>query len=115
MKRELICIICPRGCRLEVDDELNVTGNSCPRGSIYGKSEVTNPTRVLTSTVKIKSASSVRLSVKTRTAIPKGKIFECMRELDKVMVEAPIHIGDVVVSNICDTGIDIIATKDIEE
>ncbi len=113
--KELICIICPRGCRLKVDDNLNVTGNLCPRGIIYAKTEMTNPTRVITSTVKINSKNAVRLSVKTSQAVPKGKMFECMRELDKVMVEAPVHIGDVVLANICNTGVDIIATKDIEE
>ncbi|MFA7377923.1 MAG: DUF1667 domain-containing protein [Bacilli bacterium] len=113
--KELICILCPRGCRLQVDDDLNVTGNFCPRGIIYAKTEMTNPTRVLTSTVKIKAKNAVRLSVKTSQAVPKGKMFDCMRELDKVMVEAPIHIGDVVIHNICDTGVNVIATKDIEE
>lgn len=113
--KELICILCPRGCRLQVDDDLNVTGNFCPRGIIYAKTEMTNPTRVLTSTVKIKAKNAVRLSVKTSQAVPKGKMFDCMRELDKVMVEAPIYIGDVVIHNICDTGVNVIATKDIEE
>ncbi|MDY0345083.1 MAG: DUF1667 domain-containing protein [Bacilli bacterium] len=113
--KELICIICPRGCRLKVDDNLNVTGNLCPRGIIYAKTEMTNPTRVITSTVKINSKNAVRLSVKTAQAVPKAKMFDCMRELDKVMVEAPIHIGDVVIHNICETGVDVIATKDIEE
>ena len=113
--KELICILCPRGCRLQVDDELNVTGNFCPRGIAYARTEMTNPTRVLTSTVKIKSKNAVRLSVKTSQAVPKGKMFDCMRELDKVMVEAPIRIGDVIVYNICETGVDVVATKDIEE
>lgn len=113
--KELICILCPRGCRLKVDDDLNVTGNFCPRGILYAKTEMTNPTRIVTSTVKIKAKNAVRLSVKTAQAIPKGKMFDCMRELDKVMVEAPIRIGDVIVYNICETGVDVVATKDIEE
>lgn len=113
--KELICILCPRGCRLKVDDNLNVTGNFCPRGIIYAKTEITNPTRSLTSTVKIKAKDAVRLSVKTSQPVPKGKMFDCIRELDKVIVEAPIHIGDVVLHNVCDTGADFIATKDIEE
>ncbi|HNY74540.1 MAG: DUF1667 domain-containing protein [Bacilli bacterium] len=113
--KELICILCPRGCRLKVDDDLNVTGNFCPRGILYAKTEMTNPTRIITSTVKIKAKNAVRLSVKTAQAIPKGKMFDCMRELDKVMVEAPIRIGDVIVYNICETGVDVVATKDIEE
>jgi len=113
--KELICILCPRGCRLKVDDNLNVTGNFCPRGIIYAKTEITNPTRSLTSTVKIKAKDAARLSVKTSQPVPKGKMFDCIRELDKVIVEAPIHIGDVVLHNVCDTGADFIATKDIEE
>ncbi len=113
--KDLICILCPRGCRLQVDDDLNVTGNFCPRGILYAKTEMTNPTRIITSTVKIKAKNAVRLSVKTAQAIPKGKMFDCMRELDKVMVEAPIRIGDVIVYNICETGVDVVATKDIEE
>lgn len=113
--KELICILCPRGCRLKVDDDLNVTGNFCPRGILYAKTEMTNPTRIITSTVKIKARNAVRLSVKTAQAIPKGKMFDCMRELDKVMVEAPIRIGDVIVHNICETGVDVVATKNIEE
>lgn len=113
--KELICILCPRGCRLKVDDDLNVTGNFCPRGILYAKTEMTNPTRIITSTVKIKAKNAVRLSVKTAQAIPKGKMFDCMRELDKVMVEAPIRIGDVIVHNICETGVDVVATKNIEE
>ena len=113
--KELICILCPRGCRLKVDDDLNVTGNFRPRGILYAKTEMTNPTRIITSTVKIKAKNAVRLSVKTAQAIPKGKMFDCMRELDKVMVEAPIRIGDVIVYNICETGVDVVATKDIEE
>ncbi len=113
--KELICILCPRGCRLKVDADLNVTGNFCPRGILYAKTEMTNPTRIITSKVKIKAKNAVRLSVKTAQAIPKGKMFDCMRELDKVMVEAPIRIGDVIVYNICETGVDVVATKDIEE
>ncbi|MDD3938226.1 MAG: DUF1667 domain-containing protein [Bacilli bacterium] len=113
--KDLICILCPRGCRLQVDDDLNVTGNFCPRGIIYAKTEMTNPTRAITSTVKIKAKDAVRLSVKTAQPVPKAKMFDCMRELDKVMVEAPIHIGDVIVHNICETGVDVVATKNIEE
>ena len=75
--RELICITCPKGCHLKVDEEndYKVTGNGCPRGAIYGKKECTHPTRVVTSTVKIVGAEIERLSVKTNGDIPKEKIF----------------------------------------
>ncbi len=113
MNKELICIVCPRGCHLTVDDNLNVTGNTCKRGEIYGKQEVTSPTRTVTSTVKIKSVEFVRLPIKTKDPIPKGMIFDLMEVLEKVEVEAPIHIGDVVVSNVLNTGVDIVACREV--
>lgn len=111
--KELICITCPRGCHLKVDDNLNVTGNFCPRGAMYAKAELTHPVRTLTSTVKINSKVSDRLPVKSARPLPKELIFKAMEEINKVTMNAPISIGDVVIKNIFDTGIDIVATKDI--
>ena len=113
--KELTCIICPRGCHLVVDDDLNVTGNACPRGEKYAKQELTNPTRTLTSTVKIISKTAVRVPVKSKEPLPKGRIMDAMEVINKAEVLAPIHIGDVVIANILGLGIDIVATKDIEE
>jgi CxxC motif-containing protein len=111
--KELICIICPRGCHLQVDDELNVTGNNCPRGAIYAKTELTHPTRTLTSTVSIKSEIEVALPVKSDKPLPKEKIFEAMEVINKTCVKAPIKIGDIVVKNIFGLDVNIVATKDI--
>lgn len=111
--KELICITCPRGCHLKVDDNLNVTGNNCPRGAIYAKAELTHPVRMVTSTVKIVSDIETRLPVKTKEPIAKELIFKVMEEINKIEVKAPILIGDVVIPNVLETGIDVIATKDI--
>lgn len=111
--KELICIICPRGCHLSVDDELNVTGNTCPRGAVYAKNELTHPTRTLTSTVHIDSISEVSLPVKSDNPLPKEKIFEAMELINKTTVKAPIRIGDVVISHIFGLDVNIVATKDI--
>ena len=111
--KELICITCPRGCHLSVDDNLNVTGNMCPRGAMYAKAELTHPVRMVTSTVVVKAKSECRLPVKTKEPIPKELIFKVMEEIDKVQVNAPIKIGDVVIKNVLGTGVDIVATKDI--
>ena len=115
--RELICIGCPMGCQLTVNmedaDNITVTGNTCPRGEAYGKKEVTNPTRIVTSSVKINDGTIARVSVKTEKDIPKGKIFDIMKEIREVTVTAPIHIGDVIIKNVADTGVDVIATKDV--
>ena len=113
--KELICITCPRGCHLRVDDNLNVSGNFCPRGEMYAKAELTHPVRMVTSTVAIESKVECRLPVKTENPIPKELIFPVMDEIRKVIVKAPIKIGDVVIENVCNSGVNVIATKDIEK
>lgn len=112
--RDLICIVCPRGCHLHVDENLNVTGNSCPRGAAYGKQEVTNPTRTLTSTVRIEGAELPLCPVKTANPIPKGKLFEAMKEVDSVRLSAPVHIGDVIIEDLAGSGVSLIATRNME-
>ena len=112
--KELTCIVCPRGCRLTIDDNLNVTGNSCPRGAQYAKDELTNPKRMITSFVRVKNRENTVVSVKTSTSIPKGMIFDVMNEIDKVRVTAPTKIGDVAIKNVLNTGADIIITKNIK-
>jgi len=111
--RELICIACPRGCHLKVDDDLNVTGNLCIRGETYGKSEVTNPVRIITSTVKIKSNLINRLPIKTDKPIPKDKIFDVMKIINDLEVKIPIKINDILISNILSLGVNIVATRSI--
>lgn len=114
MIKKLICISCPRGCHLEVNDvTLEVSGNMCPKGKIYGQSEVTNPVRTVTSTVALIGKDGIRLAVKTAHPIPKGKIFEVMEEINKVVVKAPIKMGEVIIKNVANTGIDIISSEDI--
>ena len=112
--KELICITCPRGCHLSVDDNLNVTGNMCPRGAMYAKAELTHPVRMVTSSVTVIAKSASRLPVKTKDPIPKELIFPVMEEISKVCVKAPIHIGDVVIKDVLGSGVDIVATKNIE-
>ena len=112
--KEFTCIICPRGCHLVVDDSMNVTGNTCPRGKEYAISELTNPVRTITSSVRVSNREDLLVSVKTSGSIPKGKIFEVMDEINKLSVEAPTHIGDVVKENILGLGVDILVTKNID-
>ena len=112
--KEFTCIICPRGCHLTIDDNLNVTGNSCPRGKDYAISEVTNPVRTVTSSIRVKNRDDFLVSVKTSGPIPKGKMFLLMEEIDKLSVDAPTKIGDVVIKDILGLGVDIIITKNID-
>lgn len=116
MIHQFICIQCPRGCHLEVDDEtMKVTGNSCPRGEAYGKAEVTNPVRTVTSTVKIQGAESPRVSVRTDKPISKKLMFDVMKEISKVTLQAPCNVGDIVIPHILGTDVNIIVTKKMEK
>jgi CxxC motif-containing protein len=112
--KELICIVCPKGCHLKVDTEhgKKVSGNACIRGAEYGYKEVTAPTRVVTTTVRLENGKSRRLPVKTNAAIPKGLIFQCMEVINSLSISAPVKRGDVLVKNILGTGVDLVACKD---
>lgn len=113
--RELVCIVCPKGCRLRVDEENDfaVTGNSCPRGAQYGREECTNPTRVVTSTVAVSGGVHPRCPVKTSAPIPKSKMFDVMAALDGLVIPAPVALGQVIVPDVCGTGVDIVATRSV--
>jgi len=113
MKKELVCIVCPIGCRLEVDvdNDYEVTGNQCKRGVVYGKKELVNPTRTITSTVVIEGGLANRLPVKTDIEIPKSMIFDIMKEIDKIRVKSPVTVGDILIENVLDTGSNIVASR----
>lgn len=112
--KELTCIVCPRGCRLKVSDDMVVTGNACPRGEKYAINELTHPTRTITSSIRVTNRPYTLVSVKTDQPIPKDKMFEVMKEIDKLTVEAPTKIGQIVKENILGLESNIIITKVIE-
>ena len=107
------------GCQLKVELEdgevKSVSGYTCRRGEVYARKEVTNPTRIVTSSVKAEGAASgeTMVSVKTASDIPKGKIFDVVKDLKDVTVKAPVHIGDVVKANVAGTGVDMVATRTV--
>ena len=111
MTRELVCIICPRGCGLKVEMEdgilQNVTGNTCPRGLQYAKDECCNPQRTVTSTVRCENGRMI--SVKTDRPIPKDKVFDCMEQINKVTAKLPVKIGDVIITDVF--GSNVVATE----
>lgn len=106
------------GCVLTIEmdgsEVISVSGNTCKRGDTYGRKEVTDPTRIVTSTVKVIDSKEQMVSVKTKQDIPKGKISECIKALKNVQVNAPVRIGDVIVADVVGTGVDIVATKNVE-
>lgn len=116
--RELTCIGCPLGCGITVTMEEGnvtaVTGNTCKRGDAYARKEVTNPTRIVTSSVKVLNGTAAMVSVKTKEDIPKAKIFDCTAALRGVAITAPVKIGDIITADIAGTGVDVVATKNID-
>ena len=114
MEKEFICIVCPKGCRIKVDNEGNISGYTCLRGLNYVKEELTCPKRMLTSTVKVSNRKDTYVSVKTSSSIPKNLLLKVMEELKKASVEAPVKMHQVLLKNIFDINVDIIATKEIK-
>lgn len=111
-KRELTCIICPRGCRLsvEIGEEISVSGNLCPRGKNYAITECTDPRRTVTSTAHTENGELV--AVRTSRPIPKDKVFECMKIINSITVKLPVRVGDAVAHDVF--GADIVATQNRE-
>jgi CxxC motif-containing protein len=116
-KRDMVCIVCPIGCHLEIKEDYKsdtgytVSGATCKRGEVYGVKELSNPTRLLTSTVKIKGGSLPRIPVRTDKEIPKDKIFDCMSIINKIELEAPVEMGQIVAGNIFGLDVNIIASR----
>lgn len=115
---KVTCVICPVGCDIEVEYELengvptikSVKNNKCPRGLKYATTEVICPERVLTSTVKLIGGQTARLSVKSEKPIPRSAVFDCMKQICEVCVCSPVKMGDVILENVADTGVNIVAT-----
>ncbi len=117
-RKELTCIGCPLGCRVtvEIDNKevKRVYGHSCAKGERYAASEIMNPTRTLTSTIKVINGQSPVVSVKTSDNIPKAKIMECILLMKDIEVSAPVKLGQIIIANIADTSCNLIATKRID-
>ena len=114
----LICITCPMGCALTVTHEgktvLKVEGNQCKRGPDYAAHELSDPRRMVTTTVRVKSGLHPLVPVYTASPIPKPLIFELLTALRGVELQAPVHAGDVVLANALNTGVDVLASRDMQ-
>lgn len=120
MEKELICIVCPKGCTLKIQAQSNakvsiadVTGHQCKRGPIYAVNECTNPLRTLTTTIRISRGRQQLAPVKSSLPLPKGLLFDCMAIINSTTAQAPLRVGDILIKNILGTGSDIISTANI--
>lgn len=116
-RRRMVCIVCPKGCRLTAEPEgdgWRVTGNACSRGRDYAQAECTHPTRMLTTTVEVAGGMHARLPVKTAAPIPKELLEAAMAALSRIRLEAPVYPGQVILPDLLGTGVDVIATRGME-
>ena len=117
MKKEIICTVCPRGCHIQVEGEgekiLSVEGHSCKRGLEYANTEFAHPVRILTTTVKMAGLQNDLLPVRSSKPLPKEKLLDCMAVIRSAEVKLPVSRYDVVIADICGTGVDIVATKTV--
>lgn len=111
---ELVCIVCPNSCKLIIDDNGKISGNKCKRGEKFAHDELNCPMRSVTTTIATVFSDVPVVSVRTNGEIPKGKIFELMKLLNKVVLDKRVKRGEVVLQNVLDTGIDVITTGDME-
>ncbi len=118
MKKQIICTVCPTGCTITVEGEgkniTSIEGFTCPRGKQYAENEFVSPVRILTSTAKISGTKSPLIAVRSKTPVPKDKLFDCMDEIRKLNLKAPVKTGDVLIENVCGTGVDIVASGNAE-
>ncbi len=119
MKRTFTCIVCPNGCEIDAEYEgtnvLSVTGNLCPKGRTYVTQELVDPRRTIATSVRVTGGALPLTSVRLTTAVPKARIFDVMREINRKTLDEPDSIGDVVISDILGLGSDVIVTKNVEK
>lgn len=119
MKKDIICIVCPKGCNVTVEYDENgiitMEGYGCNRGIDYVKAEVLHPVRMITSSVKIEGAKYALCPVKTSKPVAKNKMKDIVKEISSVIIKAPVQMGDIIIENVCESGADIIATQTLEK
>jgi len=116
--KEIICVSCPKGCRITVQNRgeeiISITGNDCPKGIKYAEGEFINPLRILPTTVKVIGGELPLVSVKTEKAIPKRLLLKAMTEIAEIEVKAPVKIGQVIKDDLMGTGVSLVATRNIK-
>ena len=116
MIKNITCVTCPMGCSVNVEisetgEIISVTGNTCKRGDLYARNEVTHPKRSLATTVRVEGGVYNVVPCKSSEDLPKEKIFDCMQAINSARVNAPVKLGDILVADVCGTGINIVATN----
>ncbi|MCD8222693.1 MAG: DUF1667 domain-containing protein [Clostridiales bacterium] len=117
MLKEFTCIVCPNGCGIEVETEdgkaVTIRGAGCRRGEDYARQEISDPRRTIASSVRLKNGELPLVSVRLDAPVPRGRIFDVMKEIREIELEAPVSIGDLVIENVLGLGANVIVTKNV--
>ena len=116
IKKNYTCTVCPRSCSLTVTDadgELTIEGYTCLRGKEFAQNEYLHPMRTITSTVKVEGGEFARVGVAGSCEIPKEALSDCLKEVYRVCVKAPVKAGQILIGNVCGTGCDVVAAMDV--
>lgn len=115
---DITCVVCPRGCSMKVNTVngqiAEITGSGCKRGEEYAYAECTNPVRTLTTIIRVDGGCQTMAPVKSAKPVPKHLLLQCVHEINRHAVKAPVRVGDVVVPDILGTGVDIVATGNVK-
>jgi len=116
---EVVCILCPVGCRILVETKdgevVRIDNAGCERGKDYSLQEIRSPVRDFFTTIRVANGKIPMLSVRSTEPIPKNMLMPCAAELARRIIRAPVKLGDVIVENIMNLGVDIVATKDVDK
>lgn len=114
--KKITCIECPKGCPLSIESSgsavVSISGNACPQGAAYGRQEIEDPRRILTTTVSAEGLVISRVPVRTSKPIAKKMLFTAMRVLRSVRLEKPVLRGDIIMSDFLEQGVSVVATRD---
>lgn len=118
--REYTCVVCPNGCALQVEVSegeetkvLSVTGNLCPRGDAWARQEVENPLRTISTNVLVKGGTLPVASVRTLDAVPLARIKDVRNSLRSIVLQAPVHIGDIVEDHPAGVPCRVVVTRNV--
>ena len=116
-KRHFTCVICPIGCEIDVElqdsDVASMIGDKCVKGKEFVLQELEEPMRILTTTILIKGAKWAMLPVRTDKPIPKRLLFNVIKELANIELQAPVKISDVIIRDTAGTGANVVATRNM--
>ncbi|MDR1132724.1 MAG: DUF1667 domain-containing protein [Synergistaceae bacterium] len=116
-RMKFLCVSCPFGCFLTAEHEggklTGVSGNACPAGERYAAREVSGPVRSFTTTARVDGGMLPRCPVRSRSPLPLSDFFAVKREIDGITLKPPVEIGQTIIKNVLETGVDIIASRSI--